>query len=131
MMQKQELVTDLKQYEQEHLARFYDELEVNDKEKLINEIEKIDFKDLNEKFLKTKDDNKLFSKLDSYMRPIPTELKGSYQNSTVEQLEAYETKGRLLSINFVLFLKIRINLVTQLVMNYFFFVDRFKSYCEW
>lgn len=93
MMQKQDLVEDLKQYNQEHLVHFYDDLDEINREKLVNEIKKIDFKDLNEKFLKTKEDNKLFSKLDSHMKPIPSELKGSYQSSTKEQLANYESKG--------------------------------------
>ncbi len=93
MMQKQDLVEDLKQYNQEHLVHFYDDLDEINREKLVNEIKKIDFKDLNEKFLKTKEGNKLFSKLDSHMKPIPSELKGSYQSSTKEQLANYESKG--------------------------------------
>ncbi len=93
MMLKVNLIENLKQYNQEHLVQFYDDLDLINKEKLVNEIEKIDFEDLNEKFLKTKENNKLLSKLDLFMKPVPAELKGSYQTSSKDQLTSYELKG--------------------------------------
>lgn len=92
-MHKQELSIKLDQFEQSHLIQFWEELNEVEKTKLQNEIQKIDFKDLNEKFLKTNEESQVFSKLDSCMKPIPSDLKGSYQNSTPEQLENYESKG--------------------------------------
>jgi len=92
-MLKQELITSLKQHEQQHLIQFWDELNEIENSKLQSEIQKIDFNDLNENFLKTQEENKVLSKLDSCMKPIPSDLKGSYQDSTAEQLEGYESKG--------------------------------------
>lgn len=92
--QKQVLADSLKQHNQEHLLQFYDHLDQNDKQKLVTEIQQIDFKYLNEKFLQTKSDNSnLSTKLDSSMKPIPSNLKGSYQNSTTQQLETYQSIG--------------------------------------
>ena len=93
MMLKEDLASNLKEYHQEHLVQFYDQLTDFDKEKLTKDIKKVDFADLNAKFLKTKEENKVLSKLDECMKPIPVHLKGSYQGSTPEQLETYETKG--------------------------------------
>lgn len=92
-MQHQELINNLKQHEQEHLLNFWADLNETERQKLTGEINKINFKELNEDFIKTKEEHKAFSKLDSLMEPIPSESKGSYQNSTIEQLESYESIG--------------------------------------
>lgn len=94
LQQKQILLDTLKHHNQEHLIQFYDHLDEADQHKLTNEIQSIDFKDLTEKFLQTKSySTKLSSKLDSCMQPIASELKGSYQNSSKEQLDRYESIG--------------------------------------
>ena len=93
MKSKQELVTSLEEFQQEHIAQFYDHLDQDDKFKLLEDINKVDFQELAKVFVKTKEDNKMLQKLDSFMKPIPTELKGSFQNSSPEQLASYESKG--------------------------------------
>lgn len=90
---KQELVTSLKEFQQEHIAQFYDSLDQTGKSQLLADIKGVDFKQLKNMFEKTLEENKVLTKLDSFMKPVPAELKGSYQNSTPEQLAAYESKG--------------------------------------
>ena len=50
---------ELKKYHQEHLLKFYDELSVNDKNNLIKQIERIDFKQIQSLYEKAKNNNKV------------------------------------------------------------------------
>lgn len=90
---KQELVTSLKEFQQEHIVQFYDSLDQTEKSQLLADIKGVDFKQLKQRFETTLEENKVLTKLDSFMKPVPAEMKGSYQSSTPEQLAAYESRG--------------------------------------
>lgn len=93
-MNKNDLVTQLKVYGQEHLVQFWDELNENDQEFLHNEIKQTDFAELNSFYAKVKlEMNESGQELDSAMKPVPNNLKGSYSDSSKEQLKAYELEG--------------------------------------
>lgn len=49
------IIDKLKQYNQEHLLTFYNELTKEEKEKLLNQISKIDFEQMKQLYLKTKE----------------------------------------------------------------------------
>ncbi len=93
-MNKDELVKQLEIYGQQHLVQFWDELDEKDKEFLYNEIKHTDFAELEGFYLKVKlEMNESAQELDSLMKPIPNDLKGSYANSSKEQLRNYELEG--------------------------------------
>ena len=93
-MNRNELFQKLKEHDQEHLVQFWDDLNDAEKEYLSNEIKHTDFAELNGFFQKVKSEmNESSVELDSLMKPIPNELKGSYSNSTSEQLKNYELEG--------------------------------------
>ena len=54
----EEIKHKLKKYGQEHLLNFYDTLDEKKQEKLLNQIEKIDFELINSLYDKTKNTNK-------------------------------------------------------------------------
>ena len=91
---KQELIKFLEPFGQEHLAKFWDELNESDKENLVGDLNNTDFSELNKYFQKVSLEKDLTNKeIDSHMTPVPNELKGSYAKSNKEQLAAYECEG--------------------------------------
>jgi UDP-N-acetylglucosamine/UDP-N-acetylgalactosamine diphosphorylase len=94
MSSKQELIDALKPFEQEHLVKFWDELDETQKEHLIDDLTQTDFHELNNYFkrINLEKDQKV-KEIDSLMKPVPNELKGSYEKSNKEQLSAYEAEG--------------------------------------
>lgn len=93
-MNKDELVKQLEVHGQQHLVQFWDDLNENEKEFLYNEIKHTDFSELDGYFQKVKlEMNESAQELDSLMKPIPNDLKGSYANSSKEQLKVYELEG--------------------------------------
>jgi len=94
MSSKQELIDALKPFEQEHLVKFWDELDETQKEHLIDDLTQTDFHELNNYFkrINLEKDQKV-KEIDSLMKPVPNELKGSYEKSKKEQLSAFEAEG--------------------------------------
>lgn len=92
---KQELINHLSPFGQEHLAAFWDDLNDEQKEHLIEDLNHTDFLELNNNFKKVKSSmNEEIKEIDSLMQPVPNELKGSFQKSTKEQLKQYELEGQ-------------------------------------
>ena len=93
-MRKEELIELLKPYGQEHLVKFWDDLNGAECEILINEIISMDFIELNATFKRVKAEmNEENKQIDALMAPVPSELKGSYSKSSNSQLEEYESEG--------------------------------------
>ena len=77
----------LSKYGQEHLLYFYDELEPNEKDMLVNQIKHIDFDEINRLYEKSK----FFTRIDSNrITPIPYINKS---NMSKEELEKYSDIG--------------------------------------
>ena len=77
----------LSKYGQEHLLYFYDELEPNEKDMLVNQIKHIDFDEINRLYEKSK----FFTRIDSNrITPIPYINKF---NMSKEELEKYSDIG--------------------------------------
>ena len=91
---KQELLNALKPFNQEHLVKFWDELDETQKEHLIEDLTQTDFLELNNYFKRVSlEKDQTVKQIDSLMKPVPNELKGSYEKSSKEQLSAYEAEG--------------------------------------
>lgn len=93
-MTKESLTAKLKEYGQEHLVKFWNDLNDAEKESLTNDIDQIDFEEITNYYKKVKSSVKeVAQELDSVMNPVPTNLKGSFADSTPEQLNNYEMEG--------------------------------------
>lgn len=93
-MTKENLIQKLKQYGQEHLVNFWNDLSDVEKESLTNDINQIDFDEITSYYKKVKSTVKeVAQELDSVMNPVPKNLKGSFADSTPEQLNDYEMEG--------------------------------------
>jgi len=91
-MEKQELESLLKQYGQEHLVQFWDELSMEQREQLFTEINGINFEQVRCNFNKVRSEMGTVQKqVDTMIKPIPSEAKGSLEN--IEQIENYEAEG--------------------------------------
>lgn len=93
-MNKESLVEILKPYAQEHLLKFWDDLNDSEKETLYNEIHHTDLEEITSHYNRVKSNTEEEVKeIDSAMKPIPHDLKGSFTDSTPEQLNDYELEG--------------------------------------
>ncbi len=93
-MNKQEILNLLKPYGQEHLVKFWDELNEQDREHLRDEIQQLDLAELDTNFKRVKSQMSEQSKdIDSAIQPVPSELKGSFSKSSEDQLKSYELEG--------------------------------------
>jgi UDP-N-acetylglucosamine/UDP-N-acetylgalactosamine diphosphorylase len=93
-MKKEELVELLRPYGQEHLVKFWDELNGAEREILLNEIITMDFVELNATFKRVKAEmNEENKQIDGLMAPVANELKCSYTKSSKTELERYESTG--------------------------------------
>lgn len=92
ILKKEDLINHLKPFGQEHLLNFWDRLTESDRNNLANDIYSTNFGELNECFKKVNHETSA-RKIDSLMQPIPDELKGSFKNTSKEQLRAYEKEG--------------------------------------
>lgn len=93
-MNKQDLVDLLEPYGQEHLVKYWEELNQTEKEHLIDDIKEIDFAQMVKNFNRVKADlDAAVQEFDEHMQPVPQELKGSYEKSSQEQLTSFELAG--------------------------------------
>lgn len=91
---KENLLNLLKPYGQEHLIKFWDDLSEDEQQILSNEIAAVDFDEITSHFKKVKSLRKEAEvEIDSAMKPVPKNLKGSFADSSPEQLEAYNIEG--------------------------------------
>jgi len=91
---KEELVSYLKPFDQDHLVAFWNELNEEEKDQLKEDIDSIDFQEVNLSFKRIQDEKDAITQdIDSNIEPVPAELKGSFVKSTKEQLEKYEAEG--------------------------------------
>lgn len=99
-MKKEDLIELLKPFGQEHLVKFWDELNESEKEILINEIIQLDFLDLNSTFKRVKAEmNEESKEIDGLMKPVPKELKGNFSKSSKAQLNTFESEGYKAIVN--------------------------------
>ena len=94
MIEKQLMTDYLKKYGQEHLVKYWEELNEEQKDELHADLERIDVAEMNEYFGRVKADlTQQAQELDALMQPVPKELTGSYENCSPEQLKKYELDG--------------------------------------
>ncbi|CAF0900939.1 unnamed protein product [Brachionus calyciflorus] len=93
-MNKQDLINLLEPYGQEHLLKYWEELNQTEKEHLIEDIKEIDFAQMVKNYNRVKSEmDQTVQEFDELMQPVPQELKGSYEKSTPEQIKEYEMLG--------------------------------------
>jgi len=93
-MNKENLVKMLAPTGQEHLAQFWDELSDEEQQVLYNEIAQTDLQEIEAFYQKVHVEmQETTLELDSSMQPVPKNSKGSFSNSTAEQLKNYELEG--------------------------------------
>lgn len=119
-MNKQDLVELLKPFGQEHLLNHWDELNEEQKKHLTADIHEVDFAQMEKNFSRIKNEmNNTVQEFDEHMQPVPSELKGSFEKSTVEQLNQYEMLGlRAIASNQVAVLLLAGGQGTRLGVNY-------------
>ena len=95
MQSKEEIERELKIYNQEHLLRFWDELNENERAHLLDDIRSTDLKEIADYYAHAMTEQQTSSsqELDSMMQPVSHEQRGSVASSTGEQLKAYENEG--------------------------------------
>lgn len=120
MIEKQLLLNRLKDYGQDHIVKFWEELNEYQKEALYQEIERIDIEELTRYYKDVRSDlSKKVEELDSVMQPIPGEQKGSVVSSSREQLKRYENEGlKAIAQNEVAVLLLAGGQGTRLGVNY-------------
>ncbi|XP_050424899.1 UDP-N-acetylhexosamine pyrophosphorylase [Adelges cooleyi] len=86
--------TVLKTYDQQHIIQFWDKLDDNEREQLLEDIQNVNIPEVVDMFKKTiKDINADKQKLDDKMKSIPSELYGSVSRSPTELLNSYKEIG--------------------------------------
>ena len=97
MTSKQELLDLLTPYGQEHLVKYWDELDDAQRAHLADDIRHFDLAELDKAFKKISQANDAAGSsttlTDADFLPVPGELKGAYAKSSDEQLRAYENDG--------------------------------------
>lgn len=88
------LLSKLREFDQVHLLQFWDEISDDEKLLLIRDIEEQNLSEVT-KYFKTATSSMTNDqiKLDSKLRPVPTEVSGSVLRSTPEQLKTHEDLG--------------------------------------
>lgn len=93
-MEKHTLESHLKQFGQEHLIQFWDELTVEERQHLRSDIMDIDFEQLNVNFAKVKSQmTNAQMQVDSQIQPVPSNSKGSLEKSSNDEVKQYEEIG--------------------------------------
>lgn len=93
-MHKEALYDFLKTFSQEHLVQFWDELSTDDQQVLSQEIKQIDFDEITSHYSRVKSTMAEEAQdIDSAMKPVPHELKGSFADSTQALLDEYNLEG--------------------------------------
>lgn len=91
-MDKHQLESRLKEYGQEHLVQFWDELSMEEQQELVSEINEINFEQVVSNFNKVKSEMGMTQQqVDSIIGPVPSEAKGSLENS--EHIDSFELQG--------------------------------------
>jgi len=89
-----DLETRLKEFDQEHLMRFYNTLDDDQQIKLSNELNNVDFKKIARLYTKAKEDlNKPAVKKDDIMEVLAPELRVEKETTDAETLKEWRTRG--------------------------------------
>lgn len=88
---------------QEHLMKYWDQLSDSEKSQLYNELNHLDFKEINGFFKSSMEDLASASeKLDDLLEPLPKEVCGRVVNTQQEDLLQYDVDGMyMISENFI------------------------------
>jgi len=78
---------------QDHLLRYYHELDEADKNTLCDHLEKFDIAEVNEMFKRAVQFDSDVKLLDDRMKPIPPARHGSEERSSKEELDNYHNRG--------------------------------------
>lgn len=79
---------------QEHLVKYWPELNENEREQLLNEIRKLDFVEVNELFHRAMDTTKvILEKFDHDLKPIPETHYESVPGLSQDKIDEYENIG--------------------------------------
>lgn len=84
----------LSRYGQEHLLRFWDELNDSERKQLISDIQELNLEEVQSFFKRaTASLDESSEKLDDRLQPLPESAFMSISRSTKEQLKIYEEEG--------------------------------------
>lgn len=84
----------LRESKQNHLFKFWDQLDENERESFLKQLSTIRFKEINDLFRKAQESlTEDVQKLDARMHPIPAEQFGSEKNADKEELDRYRSIG--------------------------------------
>lgn len=88
------LFASLKSHGQEHLIKYWPGLTEDEREKLVSEIKKLDFGEINEIFQRAMEQSQVISqKLDDDLKPIPQTHYESVPGLSLEKTQEYEDIG--------------------------------------
>jgi len=93
-MKKDSLEQKLKKYGQEHLLRFWDELDDEEQCKFAAELHAIDFEKVNNLCnIALEDLNNPQTKKDEFMEPLPDDIVGKISESSADQIDEWYNEG--------------------------------------
>ena len=95
-MDIESLQSNLKQYGQEHLTKFWSELTESDKEHLYKELSSINLQEVTE-FFKTAEQSLQIAaeKIDDHLEPLSADVCGSLARCDKATLKNYQHKGEV------------------------------------
>ncbi|XP_029646557.1 UDP-N-acetylhexosamine pyrophosphorylase [Octopus sinensis] len=84
----------LEKYGQEHLVKFWNELSKAEQNSYLEELKKLNLEEITGYFKNAQETLKAAcNKIDDLLQPLPSDVYGSFQNSSPEQLAKYYEKG--------------------------------------
>jgi len=92
-MRQDDLLSKLSTFGQQHLAKYLDELDENERDRFVSELDELNLEQLNQAFVESTRQHPNRQQSSVHMEPVPTELKGVYATSSNEQLGLYEREG--------------------------------------
>lgn len=108
----------LARYGQEHLLRFWDELNESERKQLISDIQELNLEEVQSFFRRaTESLDESSAKLDDRLQPVPESTFMSISRTSKEQLKIYEDEGEFNKGILCLLLEIRLHIVACQLMK--------------
>jgi hypothetical protein len=75
-MRQDDLLSKLSTFGQQHLAKYIDELDENERDRFVSELDELNLEQLNQAFVESTRQHPNRQQSSVHMEPVPSELKG-------------------------------------------------------